>query len=81
MLEVVERAYAGARQRDGLLDQALAFFAALVAYHERDLPLARALMRQLGYVGSADQRALVAELMRSLGVVNKGINCDSLPWA
>jgi AcrR family transcriptional regulator len=66
MLDVVERAYAAARKATGLLDQSIAFFEAFVAYHERDLPLAHALMRQLGYVGSADQRSLVSELMTSL---------------
>jgi AcrR family transcriptional regulator len=66
MLEVVERAYEAARRSVGLLDQATVFFETLVAYHERDLPLAHALMRQLGYVGSPEQRSLVAELMTSL---------------
>jgi AcrR family transcriptional regulator len=66
MMDLVERAYAAARKSTGLLDQAIAFFETFVAYHERDLPLAHALMRQLGYVGSADQRSLVSELMTSL---------------
>ncbi len=66
MMEIVERAYAAARKAAGLLDQSIAFFETFVAYHERDLPLAHALMRQLGYVGSADQRSLVSELMTSL---------------
>ncbi len=66
MLEVVENAYAAAGAKHGLLDQAITFFETFVAYHERDLPLAHALMRQLGYVGSADQRSLVSELMTSL---------------
>jgi AcrR family transcriptional regulator len=66
MMEVVERAFLAARRSEGLLDQAVAFFETFVAHHERDLPLAHALMRQLGYVGSAEQRALVSELMRSL---------------
>ena len=66
MMDVVERAYAAAHGADGLLDQVIAFFQAFVAYHERDLPLAHALMRQLGYVGSADQRSLVVELMTKL---------------
>ncbi len=66
MMEIVERAYDAARGADGMLDQAAAFFQTLVAYHERDLPLAHALMRQLGYVGSAEQRSLVSELMTRL---------------
>lgn len=66
MMEVAERAYVAARATDGLLDQAVAFFETMVAYHERDLPLAHALMRQLGYVGSTEQRSLVSELMTSV---------------
>ncbi len=66
MMEVAERAYVAARATNGLLDQAVAFFETMVAYHERDLPLAHALMRQLGYVGSTDQRSLVSELMTSV---------------
>ncbi|WP_293372299.1 TetR/AcrR family transcriptional regulator [Phenylobacterium sp.] len=66
MLDVVERAYVDAQDASQLLDQVIAFFGTLVAYHERDLPLARTLMRQLGYVGASEQRALVRELMRGL---------------
>jgi AcrR family transcriptional regulator len=66
MMEVVEKAYRTSRKQEGLLEQSLAFFDALVAYHLRDPTLAHALMRQLGFVDSADQRALVAELMRTL---------------
>ena len=66
MMELVERAYAAARASEGLLDQAITFFETFVAYHERDLPLAHALMRQLGYVGSSEQRSAVSELMTSL---------------
>ena len=66
MMELVERAFIAAGSAEGLVDQMIAFFETFVAYHERDLPLAHALMRQLGYVGSQDQRGLVSELMRSL---------------
>jgi AcrR family transcriptional regulator len=66
MLAVVERAYAAAPSRDRLADQLIVFFETLVAYHERDLPLAHALMRQLGYVGSDEQRAIVGDLMLTL---------------
>jgi len=66
MLAVVERAYGTAREHAGLIPAAIAFFEGLVAYHERDLPLAHALMRQLGYVASAEQRAMVSDLMTIL---------------
>ena len=38
----------------------------MVNYHERDLTLSRTLLRQLGYVSTGDQRALVSELMNAL---------------
>lgn len=66
MLEVVERGFTAARGSETLLDQVIVFFETLVTYHERDLPLAHALMRQLGYVGSDEQRTLVRELMTRL---------------
>ncbi len=66
MIELVQRAYERARREAALIDQLVAFFETFVAYHERDLPLARALMRQLGYVASAEQRAEVNALMTPL---------------
>jgi AcrR family transcriptional regulator len=66
MMGVVSTAYARASEQDELLDRAIAYFETLVAYHERDVQLARLLLRQLGYVSSGDQRELVSELMTSL---------------
>ncbi len=63
MTGVIESAYRAANLQKGLLDQLCAFFDVQAAYHERDLPLARALMRKLGYVDSAEQRDAVTELM------------------
>jgi AcrR family transcriptional regulator len=63
MTGVIEQAYRVAVQQAGLVDQLCAFFEAEADYHERDLPLARALMRKLGYVDSAEQRESVTELM------------------
>ncbi len=65
MTAVIENAYRAANQHKGLLDQLIAFFDTQAAYHERDLPLARALMRKLGYVDSVEQRTAVTELMSS----------------
>ncbi|THD78546.1 MAG: TetR/AcrR family transcriptional regulator [Phenylobacterium sp.] len=62
IVELSERAYRAAIRETGLLEQAVAFFDTIVAHHERDLPLARALMRQLGYVDSPEQRELVEEI-------------------
>ena len=68
MMDVAERGFVAARGSATLLDQVITFFETMVVYHERDLPLAHALMRQLGYVGGDEQRALVRELMtRVLG--------------
>lgn len=66
MMNIVDDSYAKAQEQVGLLDQCIAFFDVMVVYHERDIRLARALMRQLGHVRSADQRALVSELMTKL---------------
>ncbi len=65
MLAVVERAYEAACGREQILEQVISFFETLVGYHERDLPLAYALMRQLRYV-SAEQRSMVSDLMQIL---------------
>jgi AcrR family transcriptional regulator len=62
MVELAEKAYQAASKTDGLLEQAIAFFETIIRHHERDLPLARALMRELGYVGSAEQRSIVEEI-------------------
>lgn len=66
MMAVVERAYAASLGQGALVERLIVFFETLVAYHERDLPLAHALMRQLGYVGSDEQRSVVADLMLTL---------------
>ena len=66
MSELVDLAYACARHQLALMGQLIVFFETFVAYHERDLPLARALMRQLGYVASPEQREAVSHLMTGL---------------
>lgn len=68
MVALVERAFRYSRRRKSLLKQVATFFETIVAYHEQDIPLARVLMRQLGYVASPEQRGLVSDLMvRLLG--------------
>lgn len=66
MLEVVEKAYEAGKKRKHLIDRFVVFFDTLLQYHERDLALARALLRQLGYVQSDAQRDAVRDLMRVL---------------
>ena len=66
MLDVIQDAAAKAQAGAVLRDQLIAFFDVLVDYHERDVALARTLLRQLGYVSTNDQRSLVSELMRVL---------------
>ncbi|MEY2759607.1 MAG: hypothetical protein RIR33_3385 [Pseudomonadota bacterium] len=66
MAALVETAFRSSRRRKSLLKQVATFFDAIVAYHEQDIPLARVLMRQLGYVASPEQRGLVSDLMGRL---------------
>lgn len=66
MVDLVERAYQAARLKKTLINQFETFFQTLVEYHERDRPLAQALMRQLGYVQNEEQRAAVVDLMGGL---------------
>ena len=68
MLQVIDAGYrAASKQREaGFVEQALIYFNAMIEYHEQDLPLARALMRELGCLTDDDQRALVNQLMSTL---------------
>jgi len=66
MVGVVERAFQLARRQEMLIDQLTAFFQTLVEHHERDRHLARALMRQLGYVQNDEQRDAVRDIMGGL---------------
>ena len=68
MIGVVEEGLARARalRSQALGARLMAFFKALVDYHEQDLDLARALMRELAYVESAEQRALVDALLERI---------------
>ncbi len=66
MIELVERAYRLARREPALIEQLVTYFETFVAHHERDLPLARALMRQLAHVAGADERSEVNELMTNV---------------
>lgn len=63
---VVERAYELACSRENLLDRLVTFFETFLEYHERDMALARCLIRQLAYVDTDEQRATVSDLMKSL---------------
>ena len=68
MLEVIERGFEGAMalEEAPLVERVVTFFDALLSYHEQDLNLASALMRELGHLTDDAQRALVAELMRTI---------------
>lgn len=47
-----------------LVDQLMQVFGAMVAYHNRDLPLARALIREITILANPDRREDVRALMR-----------------
>lgn len=73
MIDLIEQAYRAARNEAEFTDQVMAFFDTLVTYHELDLSLARALLRQVGWVQSEEQRgavrALMAKLLRRLAMI------------
>ncbi len=60
----IDSALPEAMEQASLIDRTIAFLDFFLAYFEQDIPLARALMRQLGYVQSEAQRDLVLDLFR-----------------
>ena len=68
MLRVIDAGYRSAvtPRKAGFVDRALIYFSAMIEYHEQDMPLARALMRELGCLTDDEQRALVNQLMTAL---------------
>jgi AcrR family transcriptional regulator len=63
---VVERAFATIPLKGNLLDQLLHVFDAFVAYHQRDVEIAHALIRQLSSVNGPETRDDIIAFMRSL---------------
>ena len=63
---VVERAFATIPLKGSLLDQLLHVFDAFVAYHQRDVEIAHALIRQLSSVNGPETRDDIIVFMRDL---------------
>jgi AcrR family transcriptional regulator len=63
---VVERAFATIPAKASLLDQLLHVFDAFVAYHQRDVEIAHALIRQLSSVNGPETRDDIIVFMRGL---------------
>jgi AcrR family transcriptional regulator len=63
---VVERAFATVPAKGSLLDQLLHVFDAFVAYHQRDVEIAHALIRQLSSVNGTETRDDIIIFMRGL---------------
>jgi AcrR family transcriptional regulator len=63
---VVERAFATIPSKGSLLDQLLHVFDAFVAYHQRDVEIAHALIRQLSSVNAPETRDDIIVFMRAL---------------
>ncbi len=63
---VVEQAFATIPDKGNLIDQLLHVFDAFVAYHQRDVEIAHALIRQLSSVNAAEARADIIAFMRGL---------------
>jgi len=63
---VVERAFATIPAKGSLLDQLLHVFDAFVAYHQRDVEIAHALIRQLSSVNGPETRDDIVVFMRGL---------------
>ena len=64
--EVVDQAAASAPARRPVLDRLMHVFDRLIEYHRTDLPLARAFMKQLSFVGSAERRQDAAHITQHL---------------
>lgn len=65
MLEVVEKTYAKMPNRP-LAEQVLFLFEGFVAYHRRDVPLSRALMKEIFFLDNPVRRREVLRLMHSI---------------
>jgi AcrR family transcriptional regulator len=63
---VVEQAFATIPDKGNLIDQLLHVFDAFIAYHQRDVEIAHALIRQLSSVNAAEARADIIAFMRGL---------------
>lgn len=65
MNEVCNKTYAKLPDKP-VLDQVLFLFEGFIAYHKRDVPLARALMKEIFFLDNPVRRAEVMKLMRNI---------------
>jgi AcrR family transcriptional regulator len=63
---VVEEAFATIPRKGGLIDQLIHVFDAFVAYHQRDVEIAHALIRQLSSVNAPETRDDIMIFLRGL---------------
>lgn len=64
MIETSQTAFRKVSPDTPLIDQLMQVFGAMVAYHNRDLPLARALIREITILSGPERREDVRLLMR-----------------
>lgn len=64
MIETSQTAFRKVSADAPLVDQLMQVFGAMVAYHNRDLPLSRALIREITILANPDRREDVRSLMR-----------------
>ena len=64
MIETSQTAFRKVSPDAPIADQLMQVFGAMVAYHSRDLPLARALIREITILANPDRREDVRSLMR-----------------
>ncbi|MBX3506066.1 MAG: TetR/AcrR family transcriptional regulator [Parvibaculum sp.] len=64
MIETSQTAFRKVSPDTPIADQLMQVFGAMVAYHNRDLPLARALIREITILANPDRREDVRSLMR-----------------
>jgi AcrR family transcriptional regulator len=62
MSQSIRTALPKALERSGLTERTIGFLEAFIVYFERDLPLGRALMRELGFVRTQAQREKVEDM-------------------
>ena len=66
MIETSQTAFRKVSPEAPVVDQLMQVFGAMVAYHNRDLPLARALIREITILANPDRREDVRALMRNI---------------
>lgn len=64
MIETSQTAFRRVSPNTPLIDQLMQVFSSMIAYHNRDLPLARALIREITILTAPERREDVRSLMR-----------------